>query len=321
MQGFNMGRYIPPDQVGLASANQIHKKRAPGTLSKDGTQTVRFEMPFAVWCHNCKPHAIIGQGVRFNATKKHVGWYYSTKIWTFGLKHSACGGTIEIRTDPKTTTYVVVSGGKARDYGEDRIKDEEKEGSGGAGAILTEAERERRREDAFANLEGRVEEKMSDVENGKRTRELYRDRSVHWGDPWSGNKNLRESFRRERKVREREGKATEALKLRLGTDIDILPETEEDGRRAKLVEFGVGEEEGNTAAADKPLFAHNSAPPSLPKQKILPLLPWSRYSRTSSPTVRTRVEMATGKKKDSVAKDALRRRLLGQTRAGMMPFG
>ena len=28
---------------------------------------MRFELPFAVWCQHCKPEAIVGQGVRFNA--------------------------------------------------------------------------------------------------------------------------------------------------------------------------------------------------------------------------------------------------------------
>ncbi|KAK0936050.1 Protein saf4, partial [Friedmanniomyces endolithicus] len=64
-----MGRYVPPDLEGTTSGNALHKKRAPGTLRKDGTQTVRFEMPFAVICHTCQPLQIIGQGVRFNAVK------------------------------------------------------------------------------------------------------------------------------------------------------------------------------------------------------------------------------------------------------------
>jgi coiled-coil domain-containing protein 130 len=205
MQGFNMGRYVPPELEGTTSGNKLNNKRAPGTLRKDGTQTVRFEMPFAVWCHHCKPHAIIGQGVRFNAEKKKIGYYYSTPIWQFKLKHVACGGAIEIKTDPKETKYVVVSGGKSRDYGdeEDRVR----EGFEGR-PILTEQERERRREDAFAALEGKVEEKEVVQESTKRITELYVARERDWDDPWSANKRVRDTFRRERKLRNVSGRTS-----------------------------------------------------------------------------------------------------------------
>ncbi|KAF2482409.1 CWC16 protein, partial [Neohortaea acidophila] len=196
MQGFNMGRYIPPELEGTTSGNKLHQRRAPGTLRRDGTQTVRFEMPFAVWCHTCQPHAIIGQGVRFNAEKKKVGYYHSTPIWNFRIKHAACGGWLEVRTDPKNTRYEVVSGGKARDHGDDG--DRMREGEGGL-PILTPEEREKRREDAFAVLEGRVEEKEAVKDNTKRIEELYRSRERDWDDPWSVNRRMRDSFRQERK--------------------------------------------------------------------------------------------------------------------------
>ncbi|KAH9831909.1 Cytoplasmic 60S subunit biogenesis factor REI1 [Teratosphaeria destructans] len=224
MQGFNMGR----------APNFSNKtgKRPPGTL-RDGKQTVRFEVPYAVWCHGCKPHAIIAQGVRFNAEKKKVGYYYSTPIWSFRMRHPACGQFIEIRTDPKNTAYVVHEGGKARDYGEDKVK----EGEDGI-PILTAAEREARRQDAFAELEGKADEKTQAKENTKRIEELYQSRERDWDDPWIANKRMRTTFRHERKMRKREEEATEALKERLGTDMELLPETEQDAQRAKLVTFG-----------------------------------------------------------------------------------
>lgn len=39
---------------------------------------LRFEMPFNVWCGGC--NSMIAKGVRFNAEKKQVGNYYSTKV-------------------------------------------------------------------------------------------------------------------------------------------------------------------------------------------------------------------------------------------------
>jgi coiled-coil domain-containing protein 130 len=292
MQGFNMGRYVPPDLEGTTSGNRLAKKRPPGALRKDGTQTVRFEMPFAVWCHTCKPHAIIGQGVRFNAEKKKIGYYHSTPIWQFKLKHVACGGSIEIKTDPKETAYVVVAGGKARDYGEDRVR----EGEDGR-PIMTPLERERRREDAFAVLEGRAEEKEAVADNAKRIEELYRSRERDWEDPGDVNKRLRQSFRRERKVRKKEEDATESLKERIGTGIDILPETELDAQRAKLVAF---EAPGSSSRDSSPFFR----------------APARVSSRTSSPKVKT----GSNQKSES-KKDLLRRQLVSSTRAAMNPFG
>lgn len=280
----HINRYVPPDAEGTASANKVQRRRAPGTLRKDGTQTVRFEMPFAVWCHTCKPHAIIGQGVRFNAEKKKVGHYYSTPIWAFKLKHAACGGYLEIRTDPKNTRYEVTEGGKARDYGEPG--DEVRQGEGGI-PILTAEERERRRDDAFAALEGKVEEKQVVKENTQRIEELYRANEKDWDDPWSKNRRMRDEFRRERKLRKREEEATDRLKERLGTDMDILPEAEEDGRRARLVDFRSRSDD----ASGSRIASHGYR-----KQKA-----------------------ANGPKENMV--ETFRKQLLGNTRASMNPFG
>ena len=292
MQGFNMGRYMPPDAEGTTSGNQLHKRRAPGTLRKDGSQTVRFEMPFAVWCHTCKPHAIIGQGVRFNAAKSKAGYYYSTPIWCFRMKHAACSGTIEIRTDPKNTAYVVTGGGKARDYGEpdDRVR----EGENGV-PILTPEERERRREDAFAQLESKAEEKVLAKDNARRIEELYEARGRDWDDPWAANKRLRTSFRHDRNALKREEDADQALKDRLGTDIDLLPATDEDSVRAKLVTFGEDPASSTRdTAASKAMFG----------------TPVSRITKPKSARLT----------KDS-RKDALRRQLVSNTKAALNPFG
>ena len=287
-----MGRYVPPDLEGTTSGNRLNAKRAPGALRKDGTQTVRFEMPFAVWCHTCKPHAIIGQGVRFNAEKKKIGYYYSTPIWQFRLKHAACGGWIEVKTDPKETAYVVVEGGKARDYGEGK----DREGEDGR-PILTPAEREKRREDAFAALEGKVEEKEAVKDNAKRIEELYRSRERDWEDPGSVNKRLRDSFRRDRKIHQREERAVESLKERIGTDMDILPEMEQDAQRAKLVAFEKSST-GSTKTSDS--FLRTPA-------------------RTSSRTPISKSRSVSGQKSET-RKEALRRQLVNSTRAAMNPF-
>src|SRR5438045_3043945 len=154
MQGFNMGKYVPPDLEGTTTGNKLHGKHALGARGAKASQgiiTVRFEMPFPVWCTTCPKPTIIGQGVRFNAAKKKVGMYFSTPIWSFRITHAACGGSIEIRTDPQNTAYVVHSGARARDYGEARHKAETE--TEGLVPILTAEEREARRSNAFAALE------------------------------------------------------------------------------------------------------------------------------------------------------------------------
>ncbi|RZS29109.1 hypothetical protein BHM03_00062796, partial [Ensete ventricosum] len=75
-----------------------------------------FEMPFNIWCGGC--NSMIAKGVRFNAEKKQVGNYYSTKIWSFTMKSACCKHEIVIQTDPKNCEYVIISGAqrKTEDY-------------------------------------------------------------------------------------------------------------------------------------------------------------------------------------------------------------
>lgn len=220
-----------------------------------GILTVRFEMPYAIWCSHCPKPTIIGQGVRFNAEKKKVGNYHSTPIFSFRMKHNVCGGWIEIRTDPKNTAYVVVEGAKKRDTGDDVVKE-------GDYVIQSQAEKEKMQNDAFAALEGRVEEKKQVFSDKSRIEELYRGKERDWDDPFYANKRLRKTFRVERKVREQEGKRTEDLKERMSLGMDLLAESEEDRRRAGFVDFGV--EDGETAvvkARSKPLFGMSAPAP------------------------------------------------------------
>ncbi|KAI9682394.1 MAG: hypothetical protein M1817_000448 [Caeruleum heppii] len=252
MQGFNMGRYVPPEHEGTVSANKLAGKHALGSRARkagQGILTVRFEMPFAIWCTTCPKPTIIGQGVRFNAEKKKVDAYYSTPIYSFRMKHTACGGTIEIRTDPKNTAYVVTEGARKRDVGEDKVKD-------GDWEIRTEEERERIRSDAFAALEDKVEDKRKLVGEASRLQDLRRFSEKRWKDPYQESRRLRRVFREERKVREKKDEATEALREKMGLGIELLDETNEDVRRAGFVDFGtVDADTAIVKATSRPLFA------------------------------------------------------------------
>ncbi|MCO5555130.1 hypothetical protein L7F22_008671 [Adiantum nelumboides] len=128
MQGFNMGRYRPPDADPRAqSFNSLTGTNPYGKRGRKldaGILVVRFELPFNIWCGHCQTH--IGQGVRFNAEKTKVGNYFTTPIFRFRCKTTCCQHHFEIETDPKHARYVVVSGAKAQAQPGD-------EGSGGGG--------------------------------------------------------------------------------------------------------------------------------------------------------------------------------------------
>ncbi|GAQ03279.1 probable beta-glucosidase F [Aspergillus lentulus] len=234
--GENMGRYVPPDQEGLTTGNKLAGKHPLGArarhLRTSGALIVRFEMPFAVWCTTCKPHeTLIGQGVRFNAEKKKVGNYYSTPVYSFRMKHGACGGWIEIRTDPANTAYVVVEGGRKRDTGD----------AGGIGEIAVGEDR-KVKEDAFARLEGKVEDKRRAETERSRIEDLQRRQNKDWEDPYERSRRLRRTFRVERKAREGVEAKAEALRDKMSLGIELVEETEEDSLRAGMVDFGRGDD-------------------------------------------------------------------------------
>ena len=188
-------------------------------------------MPFPIWCTSCPRENIIGQGVRFNAEKKKVGNYYSTPIYSFRMKHTACGGWIEIRTDPKNTNYVVTEGAKKRDTGDDKIQE-------GVIEIRTEEEKDRLRNDAFAALEVTIDDRKQASADKTRINELLQSKEKDWEDPYAASQKIRRTFRAERKIREKNQALTEGLKDRMSLGIDLLDETEEDRRRAGYVQFG-----------------------------------------------------------------------------------
>ncbi|KAI0812868.1 hypothetical protein GGR55DRAFT_585254 [Xylaria sp. FL0064] len=342
MQGFNMGRYVPPDVEGTISGNALNKKHALGSraskLRTEGILTVRFEMPFGVWCGTCPKPTLIGQGVRFNAEKKKVGAYHTTPIWSFRMRHGDCGGAIEIRTDPANAEYVVTEGGARRDTGDD--KDDSLVSSsaliGGLGEILTSKEKEALRNDAFARLEKTIEDRGVLIERSHRIAELEDASNRAWEDPYAQNRRLRAAFRTGRKACEKEAANTEELRERMSLGIDLLPATEEDARRAALVDFGVGglsdiserneadnDSVPNTsrtkdAALTKPLFAVPSASSDVKHATI---------SKAGDSTSNAKSEeQKKGKKrlkseiKASQTRDSLASKITRNTRASHDPF-
>jgi len=284
MQGFNMGRYRPPETLDTSLAvtkNGYRTSKLPAS-----TPTVRFEMPFAIWCTTCSSKSnsqLIGQGVRFNAEKKKVGNYFSTPIWQFRMRHTACSGWIEIRTDPKNTEYVVVEGAQKRDTGNDVVIAERD----GAVLIGDEAEKERRRQDAFAAFEGKAADKKQAQSDVKRIEQLRYLKERDWQHPDDVNAKLRKEFRVGRKRREQMAEATGLLQDRMSLGIDLLEATDEDIRRAGFVEFGspdIGLEGATLRATTKPLFSIAQKTPSikLGKPSKLTLLEEELVSNTKA---------------------------------------
>ncbi|KAI3395199.1 hypothetical protein diail_1693 [Diaporthe ilicicola] len=315
MQGFNMGRYVPPELEGVASANQAAGKgHALGArarkLRSEGALTVRFEMPFAVWCEGCPQPTVIGQGVRFNAEKRRVGSYHSSPVYGFRMRHPACGGWIEVRTDPKNTAYVVASGGRRRDTGGDKEGDESLVRGGlMEGPIKTAREQAEGREVAFANLERTIEDRAALAAARERIDEIEDANAKQWDDPYARNQALRKSFRAGRKEREKDAAAAEDLKDRMSLGIDLLPESEEDARWARLVDFGttpgegLGDKEEKILA--KPLFG--GAKPAVQEKS----------ARDSKPAAKKllKSEIAATKMRESLVSE-----IVGNTRMASDPF-
>ena len=253
-------------------------------------------MPFPIWCSTCPKATIIGQGVRFNAEKKKVGNYHTTPIFSFRMKHNVCGGWIEIRTDPKNTAYVVTEGAKKRDTGDDKQQD-------GEIILRTDEERERLRNDAFAALEVKIDDRRQAKTNKTRIEELQNLREKDWEDPYAASMKLRRAFRADRKVREKDAESTEDLKDRMSLSMDLLEESEADRKRASVVDFGeVGGETAIVKAKARPLFARESDSPRRPGKP---------HKNPKKPE--TLLETASRREK-------LRRELGDNTRAAVDPF-
>ncbi|KAK3381521.1 CWC16 protein [Podospora didyma] len=324
MQGFNMGKYVPPDQEGVLSGNALNKKHALGAraskLASQGILTVRFEMPFAVWCGHCPRPTVIGQGVRFNAEKKRVGSYFSTPVWSFRMRHAACGGEIEIRTDPQHTAYVVAAGGKKRDTGDDADDSLVKSGEY---LITTEREKAEQRESAFGTLERTIADRERLEDARHRIGELHDAAERQWEDPYAQNQRLRRAFRVGRHGREKEAASTEELRDRMSLGIELLPGTADDARWAALIDFGgVPDAESDAPvvkALARPLFETKT--PKLPHKTSTIKLdssttpPPPTTTTKAAPPKKLKAEIAASKMRDTLVSE-----IVGNTRAAMDPF-
>ena len=168
-------------------------------------------MPFPVWCGGCGH--LIGKGVRFNAGKKHVGDYFSTKVWEFTFAAPCCQTAMAVRTDPQHTEFVVVQGGRRRATGLD--------GAAAEGLIvaLPDEEQRGRSGDSMATLERREGRARQAEADAKQLLQIERLQKTALLD-YKANKLLRRSNRGRRKE---EHLAREGERIGLAGEIKLLP--------------------------------------------------------------------------------------------------
>ncbi|XP_019180047.1 PREDICTED: coiled-coil domain-containing protein 130-like [Ipomoea nil] len=219
--------YYPPEWTpkkgSLNKFNGQHALRERARKIDQGILIIRFEMPFNIWCGGCE--SMIAKGVRFNAEKKQVGNYYSTKIWSFSMKSACCRHEIVIQTDPKNCEYVIISGA--------RRKTEEYEAEDAETMVLPVEEDRSKLADPFYRLEHQEEDIKKKKEAEPRLVRLQKVSDARHSDDYALNKALRARLRGQKKrVAEEE---TAAKKM--GLAYRLLPASEEDAAAASRIKF------------------------------------------------------------------------------------
>ncbi|XP_075522249.1 uncharacterized protein LOC142555316 [Primulina tabacum] len=219
--------YYPPEwepkKGGLNKFHGQHALRERARKIDQGILIIRFEMPFNIWCGGCE--SMIAKGVRFNAEKKQVGNYYSTKIWSFSMKSACCRHEIVIQTDPKSCEYVIISGA--------RKKIEEYDAEDAETLVLPVEDDKNKLADPFYRLEHQEKDMKKKKEAEPVLVRLQRVSDAMHSDDYSLNKSLRAKLRDQKKRVAEE----EASSRKSGFGLRLLPRSEEDAAAASRVKF------------------------------------------------------------------------------------
>ena len=224
--------YHPPDwDPSKEGRNKYHGSHgALGDRARklhEGILIIRFEMPFNVWCEGCGH--LIGKGVRFNAEKKQIGTYHSTKIWSFTMRAPCCKQRIEVHTDPRNAAYVVVSGGRQKIEGG---------GEGEDGRVTVDPKAEGRPTDPISLLESAEDDKNRALEDRSTIVTLQEESSWRFRSDADNNRDLRKAMRSARG--EEAARERRREQLGLPEHVTLAPETRVDRLRAAAVDFGAG---------------------------------------------------------------------------------
>lgn len=227
-----MNKYYPPDfdprkHKNLDKYNNTHALRERAKKIDQGILVIRFEMPYDIWCEGCKIH--IAMGVRYNAEKRKVGYYYSTPIYRFRMKCHLCENYFEIETDPKNVDYNIIIGAQRKNEKWDMADNEQ---------VLTEDRQVVKKlgSDAMFKLEHEVEDKKKFQKAAPTLSEIV-DIQSNWHDDYTQNSILRAKFRKEKKELKEEELKDKALLLKSSLDIELVPETEDDKKLASLLKY------------------------------------------------------------------------------------
>lgn len=228
--------YYPPDffnnpKVMAKGLNAYHGHHALRERGKkwetERILTIRFEMPYNIWCDGCKNH--IGMGVRYNAEKQKIGNYYSTPIYQFRMKCHLCDNYFDIKTDPANLDYVIVNGARRQENRWDPKQNEQ---------VVPETKEDQRRlfDDAMFKLEhGVKDQKAASDAKPVLSRLVQRNVDV-WKDNFSANAKLREEFRKNKREMKAKEEADNLVLSRASlSGMSLLPESEEDRQMANLL--------------------------------------------------------------------------------------
>lgn len=225
--------YFPPEWTPQQGSLNKAQGKAPGNLGArakkmdQGILVIRFEMMFNVWCSGC--NHMIAKGVRFNAEKKAIGNYFSTKIWSFTMRAPCCQEEIVIHTDPKSCEYIVVKGA-TRKVEEFTAEDAE------TIELRSKDEVAAMRADPFAKLETGMADVQRQRAAAPTIAQLQHMQKERTRDDYELNKQMRREMRAKRKAATAlEG---EHRALNLPAHIKLLPGSAEDAAAAAAVKFG-----------------------------------------------------------------------------------
>lgn len=195
----------------------------------------------------------------------------------------------------------MTEGAKRRDFGDDAIVATRTDA-----ALLDDArggargEDAQKKMDAFAALEGKVGDRVRAKTEKERLEELRMLAKRDWGNPDAASARVRRAFRAGRRARQADGEKKEKLAELMGLGFELLDEDEADKVRAGLVEFGERVAEGDERVAQL-------------KAASMPLFGSMRDSNGN--VTKKKTSQDVGEKRE-----ALRKKLGGNTRAVMDPF-
>jgi hypothetical protein len=105
------------------------------------------------------------------------------------------------------------------------------------GLTVDAEEKKRSLDDPFARLEQDEDDKVKASEQHQIISKLYDLSQRDWSDPYSRSQSLRKTFREEKRLLKRKSILADEIANRNSLHISLLPETEEDSVRAKLVDY------------------------------------------------------------------------------------